>query len=159
MALIDNYLFLEQPLIDHVKTNVHGLKMVAGRNDLTSLDGDRQIVPAVYIIYLGDELAEGANHQGNRQLVQTVTQHWAAVLVVNPADSSKDGKNARTQAGALLAKLIKSLTGFKPFDYISPFCRSAGRTNATAIGSYFYYPLLLTTNFIFPEISQWKSTP
>lgn len=157
--MIDNYLFLEQPIIDRVKSEVLGLKTVAGRTDLASLAGDRQIVPAVYVIYLGDELADGVNQQGGRKVVQMVTQNWAAVLTVNPADPSKEGKYARAQAGMLLAQLITALSGWTPNDTVTPFCRVAGRTAATYLDSYLYYPVIFQTNFIFPQVPQWKNTP
>lgn len=157
--MIDNYLFLEEPIIDRIKSEVTGLKTVAARTDLASLAGDRQIVPAVYVIYLGDELVDGVSHQGMRKLVQTVTQSWAAVLTVNPADAGKEGKQARLQAGTLLAQLITALSGWKPNDAVTPFYRAAGRTAATYLDGYFYYPLIFQTNFVFPEVSQWKPSP
>lgn len=156
---MDNYLFLEQPLIDRIESEVKGLKVVAGRTDLASLADVKQIVPAVYVIYLGDKLADDTQHQGNRRTVQQVTQNWAAVLAVNPADGQKDGKHARQQAGVLLAQLIKALTGWRFSDALTPLARAAGTTTANYVGSFCYYPLIFKTSFTFPQAPQWKSTP
>lgn len=157
--MIDNYLFLEELIIDRVKNEVNGLKVVEGRSALASLAEDQQVVPAVYVVYLGDQLADDTSHQGVRRIVQQVTQNWAAVLAVNPADGQNNGKLARHQAGTLLAQLIKALTGWVPHEGTAPLARASGTTATNYINNFCYYPLIFKTSFTFPQVPKWKSTP
>lgn len=149
---INNYLFLEELLINRVKAEVTGLKTVKGIPELASVAEEAQIVPAVYIIYLGDEIAEGANQQGARMNTQLVTQHWAAVLATNPADTYKTGAIARRQAGQLIAHLLKVLTGWIPAQGCQPMRRAAGRVEGVYINGFYYLPFIFKTAFIFPQV-------
>lgn len=155
----DNYLFLEQLIIERIKSEVKGLKKVEGLSNLASLEGERQVVPAAYVIYLNDVVSSGDNHQGALKKVQTITQEWAVVLTVNPADADKTGKNARQQAGVLLAEILKAMTGWKPDGATTAFSRATGRAAPSYFDSYFYYPVAFQINFIFPRVTKWKNTP
>ncbi|WP_418314624.1 phage tail terminator protein [Pseudomonas aeruginosa] len=63
----------------------------SGIPDLATLDEQRQGSPCVYVVYLGDEISTRQSHQGGSRAVQTVTQHWAAVLTLYYADAQGDG--------------------------------------------------------------------
>lgn len=152
----DNYLFLEEPLINRIESEVKGLTYVGGRSSIDQIAAERQVVPAVYIIYLGDNTSQGDKHQGGFKKTQVVTQYWAAVLTTYPADGNKDGTAARKEAGVLMGQIIKAITGWQPVAAVTPFSRTAGRTEAIYIDGFLYCPLIFQTTFIFPKVEEWK---
>ncbi|MBX6761994.1 hypothetical protein ISE73_33745, partial [Pseudomonas aeruginosa] len=109
-----DYLFLEPLLIERIRSEVPGLAIVSGVPDLAALSEQDQPAPSVYVVYLGDEIGTGADHQGGRRAIQAIGQQWAVVLVVHYADSSNSGEGARREAGPLLGRLVKALTGWAP---------------------------------------------
>ncbi|MFV9485902.1 hypothetical protein P7I89_22225 [Pseudomonas aeruginosa] len=59
-----DYLFLEPLLIERIRSEVPGLAIVSGVPDLAALSEQDQPAPSVYVVYLGDEIGTGADHQG-----------------------------------------------------------------------------------------------
>ncbi|MGI0446383.1 phage tail terminator protein [Pseudomonas aeruginosa] len=108
-----DYLFLEPLLIERIRSEVPGLAIVSGVSDLAALSEQDQPAPSVYVVYLGDEIGTGADHQGGRRAIQAIGQQWAVVLVVHYADSSNSGEGAR-RGGQDLGRLVKALTGWAP---------------------------------------------
>lgn len=90
-----DYLFLETLLVERIRAEVPGLQDVSGIPDLATLDEQPQGSPCVYVIYLGDGIGTGASHQGGSRAIQTVTQHWAAVLALYYADAQGDGQGEK----------------------------------------------------------------
>ena len=151
-----DYLFLEPLLIERITAQVDGLQLVAGVPDLQTVAENQNYSPAVYVIYLGDEIATGPAGQGGAKKIQTVTQNWAVVLAVYSADANGDGSEARRDAGPLLGKLISAVTGWKPSIDVNPFGRSARQSPVAYNAGYFYYPLVFTTSFVYPRIRTWQ---
>lgn len=151
-----DYLFLETLLVERIRAEVPGLQDVSGIPDLATLDEQRQGSPCVYVVYLGDEIGTGASHQGGSRAIQTVTQHWAAVLTLYYADAQGDGQGAWREAGPLLGQLLKALTGWVPDQGVSPLARSPQASPVSYSNGFFYFPLVFTANFVFPRLKSWK---
>ncbi|HBO1061283.1 hypothetical protein IPC1288_05375 [Pseudomonas aeruginosa] len=151
-----DYLFLETLLVERIRAEVPGLQDVSGVPDLATLDEQRQGSPCVYVVYLGDEIGTGASHQGGSRAIQTVTQHWAAVLTLYYADAQGDGQGARREAGPLLGRLLKALTGWVPDQGVTPLARSPQASPVSYSNGFFYFPLVFTANFVFPRLKSWK---
>ncbi|HCF9240803.1 TPA: hypothetical protein NI607_005261 [Pseudomonas aeruginosa] len=151
-----DYLFLEPLLIERIRSEVSGLAIVSGLPDLATLDEQSQASPCVYVIYLGDEVGTGADHQGGGRAIQTVVQHWAAVLTVFYADAVNDGEGARREAGPLLGRLLQALTGWSPARDVGALARSPQASPASYSNGYFYFPLVFTARFVYPRIKSWK---
>lgn len=156
MAEPFDYLFLEPLLVERVRAEVPGLAKVGGVPDLATVAGQQQLSPAVYLIYLGDDLSDGPPAQGGRGQVQTVTQLWAAVLALYCADSNGEGVTARREAGPLLGQLLKALTGWIPRADVAPLTRRQGPAEAAYADGYFYYPLVFQASFVFPRMRTWQ---
>ncbi|MBH8636462.1 hypothetical protein I5J65_32130, partial [Pseudomonas aeruginosa] len=85
-----------------------------------------------------------------------IGQQWAVVLVVHYADSSNSGEGARREAGPLLGRLVKALTGWAPAIDVAPLARSARQSPPTYASGYFYFPLVFTARFVYPRVKSWK---
>jgi len=156
MAEPFDYLFLEPLLIERVRAEVAGLALVGGVPDLASVAERQQLSPAVYLIYLGDELGTGPKAQGGLGQVQTVSQLWAAVLALYCADPNGEGSGARREAGPLLGQLLNALTGWTARADVTPLTRRQGPSEVAYADGYFYYPLVFQTSFVFPRMRTWQ---
>ncbi len=152
-----DYLFLEDLLIARIREQVTGLVTVEGVADLASVDQASIATPAVYVVYLGDVIAQGAHHQGGQRAIQTVTQNWAVVLCVGYADSLGDGYGARRIAGPILGELLKAVTGWTPDAGVQPLARTAQQAPVSYDDGVFYYPLVFQANFVYPRVKSWQS--
>lgn len=153
---MDDYLFLEDLLVTRIQEQVAGLAIVEGIADLASVDQASIGTPAVFVVYLGDEIAQGAAHQGGSRAIQTVTQNWAVVLCVSYGDSTGDGYGARRIAGPLLGELLKACTGWTPDAGVKPLSRAALQAPVSYDDGVFYYPLVFQANFVYPRIKTWR---
>lgn len=151
-----DYLYLEPLIIERVRESVPGLADVAGIPDLASVDEARQVTPAVYVVYLGDDVGGGAQHQGSRGAIQTVTQNWAVVLSVHYADATGSGEGARKEAGPLLGALLQALSGWLPDGATAPMKRAPQQAPVAYANGYFYYPLVFQASFVYPRNKTWQ---
>jgi hypothetical protein len=95
----NDYLQLEDLLVDRLKTEMTDLRAVMTATDLAGVQGARQVEPAAHVIYIGDQIGEGSQSQGSTGASQVVTQHWMVVLVVKFAGTPTTGKGNRKIAG------------------------------------------------------------
>ncbi|MET3999656.1 hypothetical protein [Marinobacterium sp. MBR-109] len=98
LTLTDDYLAAERELIQLLE-QVEGIRKAYSSTDLAEMKERSQITPAVHVIYRGDRIPLQA--QGGA--VGHVTQNWAVVLAIN--------LRQKEQAGVLLARLVKTLSG------------------------------------------------
>lgn len=151
MATVEfDYLALEPLLIERIRAEVSGLKTVQGAADLASVTVKQQVVPAVYVIYLGDIVGQGA---GN---AQPIDQIWAAVPTVYYADATGGGEGARRLAGPIIGRLLAALTNWKPRLDMKPLRRVQTSTPAEYADNFGYFPLLFSSGFVYPPI---RSSP
>ena len=145
MAALDfDYLALEPLLIERIRAEVTGLKVVQGVADLASVAAKQQVTPAVYVVYLGDLIGQAA---GN---AQPVDQIWAVVPTVYYADPNSTGEGARRIAGPLIGRTIAALANWKPRLDMKPLRRLQSNTPAEYADNYGYFPLLFVSGFIYP---------
>lgn len=148
MAVVTDYLFMEQLLIERVKVMVPGLKAVLSAPDLAAMEESAQITPAAHVIYLGDETGTGPGDQGTMGKVQAITQLWAVVLAVYYADPKDTGYGTRRLAGPLIADLMRGLSGWTPQNAVKALTR--GRpVQARYANGYGYYPFVFRAQFVF----------
>lgn len=98
LTLTDDYLAAEPHLIQLLE-QVEGIRKAYSSTDLAEMKERSQVTPAVHVIYRGDRIPLQA--QGGA--VGHVTQTWAVVLAIN--------LRQKEQAGVLLARLVKTLSG------------------------------------------------
>ncbi|MFZ6775801.1 phage tail terminator protein [Undibacterium sp. Ji83W] len=145
---IEDYLFIEQPLIARIKEKMPGLQGVYACANLADLATQQQITPAAHVIYVGDETGTTSRDQGNLGKVQVVTQLWAVILAVYDADPINTGEGARRLAGPLIASLLRAVSGWKPDDTVKPLVRGRPVPPHYANG-YGYYPFVFKAEFVF----------
>jgi hypothetical protein len=142
-----DYLALEDLLVARVKAEMPELKAVLTAVDLAGVQAQRQLEPAAHVIYLGDEVGQGASAQGGSGLAQVTSQQWMVVLVIKFAGTVTSGKGNRAKAGPLIAKLLKALCGWQP---VAPLT-ALKRINAPKVGydnGYAYYPFAFKTSHV-----------
>lgn len=107
--MLTNWLQAEQLIIDRLKEKVPEAKLVVGMPDF-----DVQIIgqkcPALVVIYQGDRMGGNAEHGA----VQVVDQIWSVVVATRSAAKIEHGEASRAEAGDLLTKAIRSLSGWNP---------------------------------------------
>lgn len=148
MEPIVDYLVLEDLLVARIKQAMPELKAVMTAMDLAGVQTGRQVEPAAHVIYLGDDIGEGASSQGGTGAAQVVTQQWMVVLVVKFAGTVATGKGNREKAGPLIAKLLKALCGWQPSG--APLT-SLRRIQAPKVGydnGFAYYPYAFKTTHV-----------
>ncbi|MFZ6872865.1 phage tail terminator protein [Undibacterium sp. Di27W] len=143
---IDDYLFIEKPLIARVKEEMPGLQGVYACANLADLATQQQITPAAHVIYVGDD--PSTSPQGTLGKTQAVIQLWAVILAVYDADPKNTGEGARRIAGPLIASLLRAVCGWKPDDTVKPLVRSRPVPPHYANG-YGYYPFVFKAEFVF----------
>lgn len=141
-----DYLALEPLLVERIRAEVSGLKIVQGVADLASVSVKQQVTPAVYVIYLGDAVGQAAG------IAQPVDQIWAVVPTVYYADANNTGEGARRVAGPLIGRCLAALTNWKPRLDMKPLKRVQSNTPAEYEDNYGYFPLLFTSGFVYPPI-------
>lgn len=141
-----DYLALEPLLVERIRTEVDGLRVVRGVADLASVSARQQETPAAYVIYLGDLVGEAAGNGA----AQPVDQIWAVVPTVYYADAAGSGEGARRIAGPLIGRTITALSGWRPRLDMKPLRRVQSNTPAEYEDSYGYFPLLFSTGFVYP---------
>lgn len=150
MATLDtefDYLALEPLLVDRINKELTGqLRAVLGVPELAAVAQSNQVTPAVYVIYLGDQVGQ---QTGN---AQPVAQLWGVVLAVYYADANNTGEGARRIAGPLLGKLLAALVNWKPRTDLAPLKRVETNTAAEYDNGFGYFPLVFASTFIYPPV-------
>lgn len=148
-AAEQDYLMLEDLLVARIRSAMPELKAVLTAMDLATVQEQRQLEPAVHVVYAGDEVGSGAGMQGGSGAAQIAAQVWMVVLVVKfaGAASVKSGKGNRQQAGPLIAKLLQCLCGWQPPAPMSSLKRSNGPKVAYQNG-FAYFPFNFKTQHV-----------
>lgn len=124
--MLDNWLAAEALIIERLKVKVPEAKLVHAMPEL-DIEHVAQKCPALIVIYQGDRIADDAN---NAQVI-VAEQVWSVVVVVKNVKDIAQGSASRAEAGVLLTKAIKALSGWQP----SPdFKAGMKRVNAGGAG-------------------------
>lgn len=107
--MLDNWLAAEALIIDRLKAKVPEAKLVQAMPEL-DIEHVAQKCPALIVIYQGDRIADDAN---NAQVL-VAEQIWSVVAVVKNVKDIAQGTASRAEAGVLMTKAIKALSGWQP---------------------------------------------
>jgi hypothetical protein len=108
--------------------------------DLADVAEEKQLTPAVHVVYGGMRIAQDDGHGSYIELEQT----WYTVIAVRNLRDMRKGSAARADAGELLDAVFRALTGWKPGLDIRAL-RPATAPRAAYSGGFGYYPLAWTT--------------
>lgn len=134
----EDYLAAEQALIERLKAEVPGVT-IQSAPDLAGITEDRQITPAVIVLYAGDQVPGGdAVDQGDYHRIK---QRWMTVVAVRSAKGQRSGEGVRDAAGPLLSKVIQALGGWRPEKGFGRMVRESAPRPAFTRGGYGYFPL------------------
>lgn len=144
---MSDYLVLEDLLVERLRDKLPDLKAILTATDLADVQAQRLTQPAAHVIYLGDEVDQGAGNQSGSGIAQAVTQQWMVVLVVKFAGAISNGKGNRRIAGPLITQLLQALSGWQPNAPLTPL----KRINAPKVGyenGFAYYPFAFKTTYL-----------
>lgn len=143
---MDSLLILEPELLARLKeqlatlpTKVHVLTAA----DLADVAEERQLTPAVHLIYQGYRVLQNRSDKRLARIEQT----WLAVVAVRNVRTVKTGADARADAGVLASAVLMGLLGWQ-----APSAAAAMElANAPAArfsGGHQYLPQAFTTELI-----------
>lgn len=107
--MLENWLAAEALIIDRLKAKVPEAKLVQAMPEL-DIENVAQKCPALIVIYQGDRLSDSAL-DGQ---VMIAEQIWSVVVVVKNVKDIAQGAASRVEAGLLMTKAIKALSGWQP---------------------------------------------
>jgi len=142
----EDYLVGEPLLVERLKASLPELRYVLTADTLESAKDWTKATPVAHVIYMGDEVPQGAAAQGGGP-AQLTHQLWMVVLVVKHAGTVTTGEGARRKAGPLIAKMLKALTGWAPGQGLTALRRAPGAKPGYRDG-YGYYPFTFRTSHL-----------
>lgn len=140
-----DFLGLEPLLVERLESRLEArVKAVLRARDLAGVAEQRQVTPAVYVIYQGHRPTE----QRGDGAVQRVAQQWMVVTAVRNVRAVREGQGVREEAGPIVAAVLGALLGWRPSDDYSPLHLVAGPAAGWTAG-YGYVPLVFGTQIVF----------
>lgn len=119
MASLSSPLDLEPAIVERLRSKlaeqqpaVHVLTAA----DLAGVAEEKQVVPAVHLVYQGYRVAQARGDGA----VAKVAISWLAVVATRSVRGLVAGDEARSQAGALMGRVFKALSGFQPAGAATP---------------------------------------
>lgn len=136
-----NLLALQEHLVQRLTDALAGVQptvhVLAGA-DLADVAEEKQLVPAVQVLYQGARVAELRSDGRQARLEQT----WLAVVAVRNVRNLRAGDAARTQAGELAARVAGALMGWRaPSEAAASVLRLATAPAALYRAGFLYVPL------------------
>jgi len=138
-ALATNFLALESELIARLREQLAGHQPAVHVLSAADLDGvieEKQLTPAVHLVYQGYRVAEGRSDGRAARIEQT----WLAVVATRNTRALKTGDAARAQAGPLAQRVITALMGWQPASATKPLRLDSGPAAGFSAGHQ-YLPL------------------
>ena len=102
---MDDHFAAEPPIRNALVEQFGGDIAVLAAGDIEASQGKSAKLPAVYLIYLGDQVRAPAS-PGSAQLIQ---QQWSIVVCVK--SPTAEGTRARKDAGKIISEIIGALQG------------------------------------------------
>ena len=112
MSAADNFLALEPELMERLRAQLTGLTPavhVLSSADLAGVTEEKQLTPAVHLVYQGYRVTESREDGAAARIEQT----WLVVVTTRNTRGLKAGDEARAQAGPLASKVIAALMGWR----------------------------------------------
>lgn len=135
---MDSLFVLEAPLLQRLKEQLAPLRPavhVLAAVDLAGVTEEKQLVPAVHLIYQGYRVLQ---NRADKRLAR-IEQTWLTVAAVSNARGLKVGAEARADAGTLGAAVLLALAGWQPPGAATPLALS-NAPPARFSGGYQYLP-------------------
>ena len=111
--------------------------------DLSGVTEERQLTPAVHVVYQGYQVQE-ASHNGKTARLQ---QTWLVVVATRNVRGLASGGDARAQAGNLAAGVLQALMGHLLPSAIKPLTLGSAPAARYSAGAQ-YLPLAFSTELI-----------
>lgn len=143
--LISNYFGAEDAIVKRLQEQVPELKAVLTPFSIGDMVESSQPSPAVHVIYGGDVVSGNETGNGVRR---TIDQRWLVVLAVRtPKAQLQNTSEIRVLSGELIPKVLRSLQGWAPVEWMRPL----GRVSGPAAGyssSFAYFPFMFEGRII-----------
>jgi hypothetical protein len=143
--LISNYFGAEDAIVKRLQEQVPELKAVLTPFSIGDMVESSQPSPAVHVIYGGDVVSGNETGNGARR---TIDQRWLVVLAVRtPKAQLQNTSEIRVLSGELIPKVLRSLQGWAPVEWMRPL----GRVSGPAAGyssSFAYFPFMFEGRII-----------
>jgi hypothetical protein len=143
----ESFLAIEPELVARLKARLaaagHPKVHVLTAAELGDVLEEKQLVPAVHVVFQGYGVAE-TNHNAR---AARVTQTWLAVVATRNARTLKAGDAARSQAGELAGHVAGALMGWQPAVAARPL-RLVGGPGAGFTAGHQYIPLAFEAEII-----------
>ena len=107
--MLDNWLAAESLIIERLELKIPEAKWVVAMSEF-DIEKIAQKCPALVVIYQGDRLPADAN--GGQIII--AEQIWSVVVAVKNVKEISQGTASRAEAGVLMTKAIKALSGWQP---------------------------------------------
>jgi hypothetical protein len=137
--LIEDYFGAEEAIVERLREAIPELKDVLTPFSIGDMLESSQPSPCIHIIYGGDVLPTVEAGKGE---ARAVGQRWLVVLAVRtPKAQLQKTTEIRKIAGATIPKILQSLQGWKPVEWMRPL----GRVSGPAAGyssSFAYFPFM-----------------
>lgn len=141
-----HFLALEPELLARLREQL-GMQMpdlhLLSAADLAGVTEERQLSPAVHVIYRGYRVLEVNSSRRSSRIEQT----WLAVVATRNARAIKSGSEARADAGELAAKVVSALSGWQPPSGAKPLALATGPAAVFSAGHQ-YLPLAFTAELV-----------
>lgn len=136
IAVNDNLLAVEEAIEARLRAGLDARIHLLTAPDLAGVAEERQIVPAVHLLYGG---MQPVTSQA-RALTGQFEQRWWTVVAVRNVSDPKRGKGARSEAGPILADVVRLLAGWRP-DEDEELLRPIAPPGPAYHNGYAYFPL------------------
>lgn len=146
MGASDNFLALEPELMARLRQQLAALQPavhVLSSADLADVTEEKQLTPAVHLVYQGYRVKESREDGAAARLEQT----WLAVVTTRNARGLKTGDAARAQAGPLARQVIAALMGWRPASAAKVLLLAEGPGAGFSAG-FQYLPLAFKTEIM-----------
>jgi hypothetical protein len=140
---LDDYLALEEPLVQRVRSAVPEFKAVVTAAELTAIEQMRQQTPAAIVVYDGDAVPQTPESEARDGERQIAIQRWLVVIAVQNVRDTRGGTSARREAGPLMSKTMAALKGWQPpVAGVRKLRRGDGVPGPAFDSGFGYFPLL-----------------
>jgi hypothetical protein len=144
---MDNLLQLEPELLARLKEQLADVRPAVhllSAADLAGVEEEKQLSPAVHLVYQRYRVAESRSDGRAARITQT----WLPVVAVRNASTTKTGTAGRIQAGALAARVMRALVGWQPPSATKPL-QLVAAPPAGFSKTFQYLPLAVEAEIVF----------